>query len=105
MEDAFNSNLRLDYEVPDTVDSLKMHNFNFKDKKSESSYVKEIDRDFDLIANETVKKVTMNKILVHCQMGRSRSATMVIMYIMFKHLVDVQLKDFDATYDKILKYV
>lgn len=31
----------------------------------------------------------MNKVLVHCQMGRSRSATMVAMYLLYKHLVDV----------------
>jgi atypical dual specificity phosphatase len=28
------------------------------------------------------------KVLVHCQMGRSRSASLVIMYILYKMMVD-----------------
>lgn len=105
LEDAFNSNLRLDYEVPDTVEGLKLHTFNFKEKKAKTAYCKEIDEEFDKIANETLKKVTMNKVLVHCQMGRSRSATMVIMYILYKQLVDVQLPGYRPNGDKIFKYV
>jgi len=33
LEDAFNSNLRLDYDVPDTVEGVKKHAFDFKEKK------------------------------------------------------------------------
>jgi len=66
LEDAFSSNLRLDYDVPDTVEGLKKYNYDFKEKKVTKDFDREIDKEFELIANETVKKVTMNKVLVHC---------------------------------------
>lgn len=33
LEDAYNSNLRLDYDVPDETVSFKVHNFDFVNKK------------------------------------------------------------------------
>jgi hypothetical protein len=88
LEDAYNSNLRHDYELPDKTVLIKNHTFNFKDKKATQSYIKDIYKTYDAINSRTVRKVTMNKVLVHCQMGRSRSATMVIMYLLYKNIVD-----------------
>jgi len=105
LEDAFNSNLRLDYDVPDHIEQLKLYSFDFKEKTCKQSFVKEIDYKIDQIANETMKKVTMNKVLVHCQMGRSRSATLVIMYILYKQLVEVKLPHYKPTVGEIIKYV
>lgn len=66
------------------------HKINFKEQKSEISYTKDFGEMFDVIAQKTITKVTMSKVLVHCQMGRSRSATLVIMYLLYKNLVDVK---------------
>lgn len=89
LEDAYNSNLRLDYEVPDDTVASLQHNFDFAQKKETTNFVKDTHRKFDHIGNQTLKKVTMSKVLVHCQMGRSRSVTLVVMYLLYKQLVDV----------------
>lgn len=90
LEDAFNSNLRLDYELPDKHSLLLQHNFNFKEKKATKSFTKDVYQMYDSIGTNTVRKVTMNKVLVHCQMGRSRSASMVIMYLLYKNNIDIK---------------
>ena len=105
LEDAYNSNLRLDYDVPDQVVSLKQHTFNFKTKTEKSEYTKEAEEKYDVIANTTLRKVTMNKVLVHCQMGRSRSATMVAMYIYYKQMVDNPNKPEGITIETVLDYI
>lgn len=38
-------------------------------------------------------------------MGRSRSATMVIMYILYKQLVAISSTEHKFTYEKIIKFV
>jgi predicted protein tyrosine phosphatase len=81
-----------------------VHKYDFKNKKENVSYQKDVHKTFDKIANQTLLKVTMNKVLVHCQMGRSRSATMVIMYLLYKQLVDV-CDDFDCDINIITNYV
>ena len=54
LEDAYNSNLRLDYDVPDQTVTLKKYKFNFKDKTVSSEFIKEIDKKFEHICNNIV---------------------------------------------------
>ena len=43
LEDAYNSNLRLDYDVPDETVALKVHAYDFKQKHETQSYKKKVD--------------------------------------------------------------
>ena len=87
----------------DITTGLKHHTINFEKKTHESKYKTELQEKFDHIANKTVKRISHNKVLVHCQMGRSRSATLVIMYMLYKTLVD--RCEIDCTAEEMTKYV
>lgn len=87
----------------DVTIGLKHHTINFEKKTHESNYKTPLLEKFDHISNRTVRRISHNKVLVHCQMGRSRSATLVIMYMLYKTLVDK--KEIDCTAEEMTKYV
>jgi hypothetical protein len=105
LEEAFTTNLHEHWEEmeDDITTGLKHHTINFEKKTHESKYKTELQEKFDHIANKTVKRISHNKVLVHCQMGRSRSATLVIMYMLYKTLVD--RCEIDCTAEEMTKYV
>lgn len=41
------------------------------------------------VSNESIHLFVLDKVLVHCVMGRSRSATLVLAYLMMKHSLSV----------------
>ena len=81
-----------------------MNDFDFKEKTNKTSYQKKNHEVFDTINQTTIKSNTKHKVLIHCQMGRSRSATLVIMYILYKHLVE-NVANLDVDTDTVIKYV
>jgi len=105
LEDAFTTNLHAHYsEMQDDITiGLKSHDVDFEKKICNTSYKHALHEKFDHIANKTVKRISHNKVLVHCQMGRSRSATLVIMYMLYKTLVDHN--DIDCNAETMTKYV
>lgn len=105
LEDAYNTNLHEHYEQmqDDVTICLQVHKVNFEKKTCNQQYKTQLHEKFDHIANRTVKRISHNKVLVHCQMGRSRSATLVIMYMLYKTLVDHCEIDCDS--ETMTKYV
>ena len=54
LEDTYNSNLRLDYELPDHNISLKKYQFNFKNKTVKSEFIKPIEEKYEHMCNNVV---------------------------------------------------
>ena len=62
-----------------TLDLANMTTSNVRDSTRDKMY------DLDKLCENTIQQSNnQNRVLVHCAMGRSRSATMIIMYLMMK---------------------
>lgn len=85
------------------VKHLEVYKVDIEKKTNEKSLKQPVHEKFDHISQTTIKSESKNRVLVHCQMGRSRSATLVIMYIIYKQLVECC--DMEFNYSTITKYV
>ena len=102
MENAFASNKCLALNIKQQC-NLQILTVNYETHKHQTTWKVPIHEKFYQIDNQTVKTPTKNKVLVHCQMGRSRSAIMVIMYLLYKQVVDNLNSEMDS--ETIVKFV
>jgi len=71
--------INISYDIPNYHDNIEYYYLQLKDDGNDEFKKEELDDMIDFIKKDN------NKVLVHCMMGRSRSATLVLYYLIKIH--------------------